>query len=49
MRAKHADELELGETAIMTLDDKGVLDEHGNLIEDDDQVLVDLARQQVWF
>ena len=46
MKVKHAGELELGETAILTLNDRGVLDEQGNLVEDDDEQLVDAVRLQ---
>ena len=36
MKVKHAaDDLDVGETMILTMEDRGILDERGNLVEED--------------
>ncbi|KAL4437375.1 hypothetical protein ABPG75_004514 [Micractinium tetrahymenae] len=46
-KVKHtADELAEGETMILTLEDKGILDEKGNLVEEEDLVLENILARE---
>jgi len=47
MKVKHsADELDTGETMILTLEDRGILDESGRLVEDEDVLVESLTAEE---